>query len=122
MAHTTRYGNTYTDQEWTDMQAYYKQEKANDAAISAKIAGLEKYLYRMLSDEGLNSEQIQTVVNLFRNEGYETANIQWTKASRKATIDNLWKRWNTAMSKVYKETMSLEDDLETKRLAIMEKE
>lgn len=120
MAHTTRYGNRYTDEEWAETQAYFKQEKLNDDAISAKIIGVEKFLRRMLSEEGLNDEQAQTVVGLFRNDNYETANIQWTKESRKATIDNLWSRWNEAMSKIYNEAMNLEDALEVKKLAITE--
>jgi hypothetical protein len=37
MAHTTRYGNSYSDEEWKGVQAHY-QELYDDA-----VAGLEDY-------------------------------------------------------------------------------
>jgi hypothetical protein len=104
------------------LQDYFKKEKDNDDAIGAKIQGMEKYLRRMLAKEGLNDKQVQVVVSLFKNDGYETANIQWTKASRKVAIDNLWQRWNDAMAKLYKEAMAIQDELETEKCSIMERQ
>lgn len=124
MSHITKYGNTYTDEEWTEMQDYFKQEKANDDIISAKMAGLEKYLRRQLKEDiGLTTKkQINTVVRLFRYDDYKEANIKFTSPERKAKLDNLQQRWDVAMSKVYSDAMNLADELEIKRLNIMEKE
>ena len=112
MPHTTKYGNTYTDQEWREMQEYFAQERANDKAISSKINGMGKYLRRQLAEEGLNSQQIDTVVRLFRYGEYGDANIQFTSKSRQEKLDDLWDRWNVAMGKVYNEAMNLADGLE----------
>jgi hypothetical protein len=122
MAHTTKYGNRYTDKEWAEMQAYFKAEKEKDDMISAKMNGLEKYLRRQLKEEGLSKRQEDTVTRLFRYGDYEEANIQFSSERRKAKLDGLWSRWNIAMSKLYDNAMQAEDDLEIKRLAIMEKE
>ncbi len=120
--HVTKYGNTYTDQEWTEMQAYFKQEKANDDVISAKMAGLEKYLRHQLKEEGLSPKQSDTIVRLFRHSSWEKANIQFTSQERQAKLDNLWQRWGIAMDKVYNEAQNLVGNLEIKRLNIMERE
>jgi hypothetical protein len=120
MTHTTKYGNTYTDQEWAEMKAYFKQQKANDDAIGAKIRGLEKFLRRMLVKEGLNGDQVQVVVNLFKNESYEEANIQWTSQGRKTIIDDLYSRWDKAMARLFEEAKNLENDLADKKTSIME--
>lgn len=122
MSHTTKYGNTYTDEEWQEMQEYFAQEKANDDIISAKMTGLEKYLRRQLIQEGLTKQQINTVVRLFRYGNYKEANIQFTSQSRQDKLDNLWERWGVAMGKVYNEAQNLLSDLEIKRLNIMERE
>lgn len=120
MTHTTKYGNTYTDKEWAEMQAYFKQEKENDQAIGAKIAGLENYLKRVLREEGLDARQIQVVVSLFKRFDWEEANIKFTSQSRQAKLNDLWLRWNAAMDKVYDEAISQGDKLENVRLKIME--
>lgn len=89
MTHTTKYGNTYTDQEWAEMQAYFREEKANDEAISAKMLGLEKFLRRQLREEGLDQKQEDTVARLFRYGNYEEANTQFTSKGRQATLQPL---------------------------------
>ena len=121
MMHTTKYGNKYTDQEWVEMQAYFKQEKANDEKISAQIEGLTKDLKLQLQEEGLGIEQVKTVVNLFRNASWVDANIQFTSQKRQDNLNDLWQRWDIAMSELYTEAMSQEGDLESMRLNIMEK-
>lgn len=122
MSHTTKWGNTYTDQEWQEMQEYFAQEKINDDIISAKMTGLEKYLRRQLKREGLDQKQSDTVVRLFRYGNYKEANIQFTGQKRQDKLDDLWQRWGVAMDKVYNEAQNLVDNLEIKRLNIMEKE
>lgn len=121
MSHTTKYGNTYTDEEWAETQKYFKQEKANDDIISAKMNGLEKYLRRQLKEEGLDQKQSDIVVRLFRYGNYVEANIQFTSQKRQTKLDNLWQRWDVAITKVYSEAMNLTDELEIKRLNIMER-
>ncbi len=124
MAHTTKYGNAYTDQEWAEMQAYFKAEKANDDKISTTMSGLEKYLRRQLREEGLGEKAENYVVRLFRYGDYPEAkvNLQFSSESRKTKLDDLWRRWDVAMSKVYSEAMADAGNLEVKRLNIMERE
>lgn len=120
MAHTTRYGNTYTDKEWAEMQDYFKAEKAKDDTINTKLSGLEKFLRRQLKEEGLNKKQEDVVVRLFRHGNYKEANIQFSSPERQDKLNNLWKRWNVAMDTLYNDAMKMETNLETKRLEIME--
>ncbi|MCK5611481.1 hypothetical protein KAR91_56950 [Candidatus Pacearchaeota archaeon] len=124
MSHTTKYGNTYTDKEWTEMQDYYAQEKDNDDVISKKMLGLEKYLRRQLRENvGITTkQQANTVVRLFRYGEWEEANIQFSSQERQDKLNNLWQRWSTAMDKVSNEAQNLADDLEISRLKIMENE
>lgn len=101
MSHTTRYGNTYTDEEWTEMQEYFKEQKSEENKETAKLDGITKYLKRQLKNEGLDRKQIKVVANLFRHFTYDEANIQWTSQDRKDKIDNLWQRWNIATENLY---------------------
>lgn len=101
MAHTTRYGNTYTDEEWKEVQENFKQEQVKDEAILIKIDGMEKYLRRQLKEEKLNQKQINIVAGLFVNHSWEEANIQCTSQERQAKLEDLWKRWNIATDNLY---------------------
>ena len=103
------------------MKAYFKQEKANDEKISGQLEGLTKDLRRQLQEEGLGIEQVETVTNLFKSGGWIEANVQFTSKKRQDKLNDLWRRWDAAMSKLYTEAWSQEDDLQSMLLSIMEK-
>lgn len=54
MSHTTKYGNTYTDQEWKTVQKMYKQEGDEAASyfdiLHKSIAKAAKILHNQFSD------------------------------------------------------------------------
>lgn len=122
MSHTTRHGNKYSDQEWADMQAYFKAEEVREEKVSAKKAGLTKHLRSQLKGEGLNQKQADYVVRLFRYGNWIEANVQFSSEGRKIKLNDLWRRWDVAMDKLYKEDLDLQDQSENIRLKIMEGE
>ena len=98
--HITKYGNYYTSEEWTETQAEFARQAAEEKKITDKIEGMEKYLRRQLKEEGLNQSQVNQVVSLFVNDRFADANIKFTSVSRQTKISDLWSRWNTAMNKL----------------------
>lgn len=98
MAHTTAYGNTYSDEDWEDIKAGYAEEATRDKLVTDVIDKMENYLRRQLKEEGLNQNQTNQVVRLFVNDQFTDTNIRFTSASRQEKINNLWERWNVAMS------------------------
>lgn len=100
MAHTTAYGNTYSDEVWKEIKAGYAEEAARDKLVTEVIDKMENYLRRQLKEEGLNQSQANQVVGLFVNDRFTDADIKFTSTSRQEKINNLWERWNTAMNKL----------------------
>jgi hypothetical protein len=100
MAHITKYGNTYTDQEWAEMQAGFKAQEEADNAIEAKIDGMIKYLIRQCIKFGFSEEQAQTIARLFRTAEYLEAEIQFSSPERQAFVEDMWARFDKAMSKL----------------------
>ncbi len=100
MSHTTAYRNTYSDEVWEDIKAGYAEEAARDKLVTNVIDKMENYLRRQLKEEGLNKGQINQVVSLFVNDRFNDTNIKFTSTSRQEKINDLWSRWNVAMSKL----------------------
>jgi hypothetical protein len=100
MTHTTKHGNTYTDQEWSDMQAGFKAQDEADDAIETKIDGMIRHLVSQCVKFGFSEGQAQTVAQLFRTAEYLEANIQFSSKKNWAFVEDMWVRFDKAMSKL----------------------
>jgi hypothetical protein len=98
--HTTKYGNTYTDEVWKEMQAGYKAEEERDNQIQAKIDGMIKYLKRQCKEFGLSESQASTIAYLFETGNFIEANIKFSSKKNEDFVNDLWQRWNAAMNKI----------------------
>ena len=78
MEHTTRYGNTYSNREWSEMQAGFKAQENKDNEIEAKIDKMINYLVRQCVEFGFSEGQAQTIANLFRTGQFLDANIKFS--------------------------------------------
>lgn len=100
MAHTTKYGNKYSNQEWQEMQAGFKAQDEADDAIEAKVDGMIKYLVRQCVEFSFSDEQAQTIARLFRTAKFLEANVQFSSPERQTFVENMWTRFDNAMSKL----------------------
>lgn len=100
MPHTTRHGNTYTDQEWQEMKSQFKAEEKARSEIEARIDGMIKYLVRKCVEFGFNSEQAQKIAHLFRTAEYLEADIQFSSKKNQVFVENMWTRFDKAMSEL----------------------
>lgn len=100
MSHTTKYGNKYSNQEWSQMQAGFKAQDEADDAIEAKVDGMIKYLVRQCVEFGLSDDVAQTIARLFRSGEWAEANIQFSSEKNQVFVDGMWTRFDKAMSKV----------------------
>lgn len=55
MTHTTRSGNTYTNEEWTKKQREFAVKKSNQQIIEK----MEKYAGRVMNEKGLNGDYLK---------------------------------------------------------------
>ncbi len=100
MAHTTRYGNTYSNQEWLEMQAGFKAQENKDNETEATIDGMVNYLVRQCVEFGFSESQAQTIANLFRTGKFLDANIQFSSEANQIFVEDMYARFDKAMSRI----------------------
>ena len=69
--HATKYGTTYTDQEWAEKQAEFKIVDEN----SGKIQKMKKWAARQIDAKGLNGKYLATQM-VFIDEMIEAGRIK----------------------------------------------
>ena len=100
MAHTTRYGNTYSNQEWSKMQAGFKVQENKDNEIETKIDGMINYLVRQCVEFGFSEGQANTIANLFRTGQFLDANIQFSSEENQVFVQDMYARFDKAMRRI----------------------
>ncbi len=98
MAHTTKFGNTYSNQEWSEMQTGFKAEENKDSEIEAKIDKMINYLVRQCKEFGFSEGQAQTIADLFRTGQFLDANIQFSSKKNQVFVEDMYSRFDKAMS------------------------
>lgn len=100
MVHTTKYGNQYSSQEWTEMQVGFKAQQEADEAIEAKIDGMVRYLIGQCVKFGFSEDQAQTIAQLFRSAKYLEVEIQFSSKKNRVFVEDMWTRFDKAMNKL----------------------
>jgi len=98
--HTTKYGNRYTGQEWSEMKTQFKAQEEADHAIEVKIDSMIKYLIRQCLEFGFHETQAQTIARLFRSGEFIDANIQFSSKKNQAFVEAMWARFSKAMNQL----------------------
>lgn len=98
MAHTTKFGNTYSNREWSQMQTGFKAQQNKDNEIETKIDKMINYLVRQCKEFGFSEDQAQAIANLFRTGQFLDANIQFSSEANQIFVEDMYKRFDNAMS------------------------
>lgn len=100
MSHITGYGNKYTNQEWAEMQERFRSEAQRDDEIEAQIDKMINYLKRQCQEFGMDEGETDTIAQLFRSGDWLDVDVQFSSRAKEEFLNDLWDRWNKAMSKL----------------------
>ncbi len=100
MAHTTKFGNTYSNQEWSEMKAGFKAQESKDNEIEAKIDKMINYLVRQCVEFGFGESQAQMIAGLFRSGKFLDANIQFSSEANQIFVQDMYARFDKAMRRI----------------------
>ena len=104
MAHITRYGNRYSDQEWKEVQEIFAEERKETEDWFATLDKMGNYLARQLRENGLSEKAVTNLVYSFKNFTFEEqlhdGKFQFSSQERENFIMDLWERWNKKMDEV----------------------
>lgn len=97
MAHTTKHGTVYSNEDWKEMQENFADEADENEAFEAKLNGMETYLRKQLQEMGISKQGISALTRAFKNGTFDEADYQFTNG-RGEKVTALWTRWNKALN------------------------
>lgn len=88
MSHTTRYGNTYSDREWAETQAFYQTTDKVAAKVAAKFAALKTQFMARLQAAGVSAKGAAFVaIHLGELDELEANGVLcWETPQKKAAV------------------------------------
>ncbi len=86
MAHTTKYGNTYSDREWKEMQENFDREVEEARDYSSKRDGIIGHAARMLEDIGATGNTFGIATRI---ADYGLDGIQFSSADKQEAVEKI---------------------------------
>lgn len=78
MAHTTRYGNTYSDEEWTEVKQHYQEQYEDAAAEQADYeTQVEAVISKFANSMNVPATKLRSIGRMWL-EGHEFAKAQFS--------------------------------------------